>query len=143
MSQLSYMAHSKKVILSLFASILITTIAISITPYKKYKNLQVLPQDISEKNLDSMMTAYSRALKVSCDFCHIKAQKNMFSITPASDSIDYSLDNNMKEEARKMMRLTIELNKKYFYFDSTKKPEYLNVVSCNTCHRGNPYPVNE
>ena len=110
----------------------------------KYKNLKILPQDISEKKMDSIMDAYSRALKVNCDFCHAKAKKDMFSITPQTNTneLDFAADDNpMKENARKMMRLTMDINKNYFHYDSLVKPVYLNVVSCNTCHRGNPYPV--
>jgi hypothetical protein len=58
------------------------------------------------------------------------------------DSLDYASDKHeMKENARKMMRMTIEINKTNFYFDTTQRPEYLKVVHCKTCHRGEPYPV--
>jgi hypothetical protein len=49
----------------------------------------------------------------------------------------------MKENARKMMRMTIDINHKYFNTDSAIKPEHIKQVTCNTCHRGNPYPANE
>ena len=124
----------------LFASISSVT---TISTQKKYKNLKVLPQDIPEKQLDSIMNAYTKALKVECNFCHEPQKKEIFSIITATNEIDYSLDSPMKENARKMIRLTIDINKNYFYYDSLVKPEYLNVVSCNTCHIGNPYPVNE
>lgn len=117
--------------------------ASTITSNARYKNLQILPKDITEIKMDSIMNAYTKALKVSCDFCHIKEKKALFSIAPETGDLDYALDNPMKEEARKMMRLTMDINTKYFYFDSTIRPEYLNVVGCNTCHRGNPYPVYE
>ena len=104
-------------------------------PQKQTRNLKVLPQDISDRVLDSFMGSYNRALGVKCDFCHVKI--NMF-----SDELNFASDvNPMKDQARKMMRLTIQLNKDYFYFDSTKKPEFLNVVTCLTCHRGDPMPV--
>jgi Photosynthetic reaction centre cytochrome C subunit len=109
----------------------------------KFKNLQVLPQDISDRQLDSIMDSYNRALRVSCDFCHVKAKPPLFTLNPDTTQMDFALDGQMKNEARKMIRLQIDINKKYFYFDSTKRPEYLNVVRCNTCHRGNAYPANE
>ena len=57
------------------------------------------------------------------------------------DSLDYASDADpMKENARRMMRMTIELNKNYFYFDTAVRPEYLNVVTCKTCHRGEAFP---
>ena len=104
-------------------------------PQNKPRNLKVLPQDISDKMLDSFMHSYNKALGVNCDFCHVK-------VNNLPDSLNYVSDvNPMKEDARKMMRLTIQLNKDYFYFDSTKRPEYLNVVVCITCHRGDPMPA--
>jgi hypothetical protein len=138
------MAHNqKKLTLTAIISLAVIATAATISTGKKYKNLKVLPQDISEKKLDSIMDTYTKALKVSCDFCHVPPKKDMFSVTPVNNEPDFSLDNEMKENARRMMRMTIEINKKYFYFDSIVQPEYLNVVHCNTCHRGNPYPVNE
>ncbi|CAN5889902.1 hypothetical protein BH11BAC4_BH11BAC4_13640 [soil metagenome] len=137
------MANNKKTVsfLSLISIAIIATAA-SINPANKFKNLKVLPQDISEKQLDSIMNAYTKALKVSCEFCHIPA-KDMFSINQVNNKIDFALDNSMKENARKMIRLTIDINKNYFYFDSLARPEYLNVVHCNTCHRGSPFPVHD
>ena len=104
-------------------------------PGQGKRNLRVLPQEICEQALDSFMHSYTKALKVNCAFCHTP-YKNF------PDSINYETDDNpMKEQARKMMRLTIQINKDYFYYDSTRRPEYLNVVSCITCHRGDPMPV--
>ncbi|HET6993863.1 MAG TPA: c-type cytochrome [Chitinophagaceae bacterium] len=112
-----------------------TGIAATRLPQKNERNLKVLPKDISDQALDSFMHSYNKALGVGCDFCHSQ-DKN-----PAN-GLNFELDDNpMKEEARKMMRLTIQLNKDYFYFDSTRRPEYLNVVACITCHRGDPMPA--
>jgi hypothetical protein len=134
-----YHNQKKVTLVSLVVLALIAT-ASSITPVGKFKNLKILPQDIPEKKLDSIMDAYSKALKVTCDFCHVPPKKDMFSIAKENEAMDYSLDNDMKEKARSMMRLTIDINKKYFYNDSLERPEYLRVVHCNTCHRGNPIP---
>ena len=101
----------------------------------KYKNLQILPKDISERDMDSIMQSYTKALGMGCGFCHTPLEK-------FPDSLDYADDKNeMKTNARGMMRMTIDINKRYFYFDSTKRVEYLNIVNCYTCHRGEPYPV--
>ncbi|MFV0604343.1 MAG: c-type cytochrome [Niabella sp.] len=96
------------------------------------KNLKVLPQDISEDKLDSFMHSYNKALDVSCDFCHAKNKEG---------DLDFASDENpAKEVARNMIRLTIDINKKYFNTDSTIHPAYLNIVKCYTCHKGNAYP---
>lgn len=101
----------------------------------KARNLKVLPKDISDQALDSIMHSYNKALNVKCDFCHT-ANKTI------KDSLDYESDaNQMKEDARRMIRLTIQVNKDYFYFDTLKRPEYLSVVTCITCHRGDPFPA--
>ena len=109
-----------------------------------YKNLKALPQDITEKQLDSCMNAYCKALKVSCDFCHPRPQNSLFGITLQQQRpTDFAADNPMKEDARKMIRMQMEMNRKYFYFDTLARPEFLNMVNCNTCHRGSPFPMSE
>ena len=125
------------IILLLAFSVLM--IAAQIKTGNKFKNLKVLPKDISEYKLDSIMSSYNKALNVSCDFCHIKAKNSQ----PPYDTVDYALDNKMKEEARRMIRMMNNINRTHFYYDSSTRPEYLNVVSCNTCHRGNPFPAHE
>ena len=103
-------------------------------PKNKFRNLKVLPQDISEAKLDSIMHTYNIALGVKCNFCHVP-MKNI------ADSLDYASDTEpMKENARDMMRMVIDINKKYFHFDKNIEPEYLNTITCKTCHRGNPFP---
>jgi hypothetical protein len=128
---------SKQQLITFLGITLFVTLGVAATrsPQNKPRNLKVLPQDISDQMLDSIMHSYNKALNVNCAFCHIPF-KNM------PDSLNYELDGNlMKEEARKMMRLTMQVNKDYFYFDSTRRPEYLNVVVCITCHRGDPMPA--
>lgn len=107
--------------------------ATRLSPVKK-RNLKVLPKDISDAKLDSMMQTYSKALGVNCAFCHSPH-------ATIKDSLDFALDDNpMKEDGRKMIRLTIDINKNYFNYDKTTPPVYLTSVTCITCHRGEPYP---
>lgn len=96
------------------------------------RNLQVLPADISPAKLDSIMQSYARALHVDCGFCH----------NGPGTPDDFAADRNpMKQQARKMIRMTLQLNRDYFRFDTTWNPAYYGVVSCITCHRGDPMPV--
>jgi Photosynthetic reaction centre cytochrome C subunit len=118
-----------------FTSIVLFVVAGIAATRPAHKNLKVLPQDISDQKLDSIMESYNKALGVSCDFCHSPHKKIEDGLNFASD------DNPMKVEGRKMIRLNIQINKDYFYFDSTQRPEYLRVVTCITCHRGNPMPA--
>ena len=129
------MMHKRK-ISALFSAMAFVAIGITMTQVTamKDRNLKILPKDISDEKLDSIMQSYNKALGVKCEFCHVP-MKNI------KDSLDYASDAEpMKEEGRKMMRMTIKINKENFYFDKNQKPEYLNTVHCHTCHRGEPFP---
>jgi hypothetical protein len=127
--------NTKKIVAMLaLAAFVILGIAAARPPAGPHKNLQVLPKDISDQKLDSIMESYNKALGIGCSFCHSPAKNN-------PDSLDFAMDGNpMKEEGRKMIRMTIEINKNNFYYDKSIRPEYLNVVNCRTCHRGEAYP---
>lgn len=100
------------------------------------RNLQVLPKDISDVKLDSIMDSYTKALGVNCSFCH-------YAVPGFKDSLDFASDKEpMKEDARNMMRMVIDINTKYFYYDKNKHPQDLNTITCITCHKGDPYPIN-
>lgn len=129
------MLHKRKIItftaLSIF--VMLGMAAIRLTPAKD-RNLKILPKDISDTKLDSIMQSYNIALGVKCNFCHVP-MKNI------ADSLDYASDKEpMKEEARKMMKMTVHINKTNFYYDKNEKPEYLHTVTCKTCHRGETFP---
>ena len=127
--------HKKKlVVLSVLIAFVLLGAATSLRQ-KKERNLKVLPMDISDQMLDSIMKTYNKALGVNCNFCH--TPDNGASV---ADSINYALDYSMKENARRMMRLNIEINKTYFYYDTASRPEYLKVITCKTCHQGHPFP---
>lgn len=125
--------HSKKIIIAFFAVVLVLLAGTASSFSKKPRNLKLLPQDISEERLDSIMHSYNKALDVSCEFCHSSDKK--------TNKVDFASDANpVKEVARKMLKMTIDINKQNFNTDSTIHPAYLTTVTCNTCHRGNAYP---
>jgi len=127
--------HKKKLaVLSVLIAFVLLGAATSLRQ-KKERNLKVLPMDISDPMLDSIMQTYNKALGVNCSFCHTPDNG-----VSAADSINYALDYPMKENARRMMRLNIEINKTYFYYDTASRPEYLKVITCKTCHQGHPFP---
>jgi hypothetical protein len=130
--------HTKKLtVLALLFAFVLAGMAASLRP-KHARNLQVLPKDISDPMLDSIMQTYNKALGVNCNFCHTADNG-----ASASDSINWAADYPMKETARRMMRLNIDINKTYFYYDTASRPEYLKVITCNTCHQGHPFPPGE
>ena len=83
------------------------------------KNLQVLPKDMSKKEIKLRMRAMGKALGVKCGYCH--KGSNM------------SADTEMKEVARDMMRMVNEVNGTHL-----KGSEH--QVDCRTCHRGKKKP---
>lgn len=120
-------------VISLVAFVTLGVAAIS-APKNNLRNLKVLPKDITDAKLDSIMKTYNIALGVTCDFCHVKGKSIEEGLNFASDA------EPMKENAREMMRMVIDINQKNFYFDKNERPEYLHTITCKTCHRGEPFP---
>lgn len=98
------------------------------------RNLKVLPKDISDADLDSVMETYSKHLNVSCDFCHANSKINPNDLDHASD------DKPEKEITRKMMKMTAAINKDFFDYTIIYKAGETMAVSCFTCHDGFPRP---
>lgn len=100
-----------------------------------YKNLKVLPGDISKEQMDSVMHHFTASLNVKCNFCHARTADNK--------AFDFASDaNKHKLVARDMMTMTNDLNKKYF--NHTGSALTLNsqlVVTCYTCHHGATDPA--
>ena len=100
-----------------------------------YKNLKVLPKDITKEQMDSVMHHFTDAMSVKCNFCHVKnAEKTEW---------DYPSDaNKHKLIARDMMKMTNAINDKYFDYTGSKRD--LNtrlMVTCYTCHNGKKEPA--
>lgn len=99
----------------------------------KERNLKVLPKDISDTDLDSVMHGYAKALNVDCNFCHAENK--------AKTDIDYASDDKPEKEiTRMMMKLTATINKDYFDYTIVYKAGETMAVSCYTCHDGFPRP---
>ncbi len=121
----------KLIVMIGLAGLVILAVSATRLPGGQYRNLKVLPQDISEQKLDSIMHSYNYALGVDCEFCHAKKNNQL---DPESDA------NSMKENARSMIRLTMDINQTWFRYDTLVHPAYLNTVACYTCHRGEEMP---
>jgi hypothetical protein len=103
-----------------------------------FKNLQVLPKDISKDSLDAVMHNFTNSLGVKCMFCHVH-EGNDFRSGWKFDSDDKP----EKNTARYMMKMTAGINATYFNFDSSTRTDTISVVRCVTCHRGIPHPTAE
>ncbi|MEQ1799776.1 MAG: c-type cytochrome [Lacibacter sp.] len=101
----------------------------------EYKNLQVLPKDITKEQLDKIMRGFTSALGVKCIYCHVHEGEDF------RQGWDYSKDDkDEKKIARQMLKMTISINSTYFNFENSARPDTIRVVSCNTCHRGIQHP---
>ena len=161
------MRKSYLIILACFVSVTLFQ-AFTTSQDPIFKNLEVLPKDISKHDLDSVMHHFTAALGVKCNFCHVRNEdaKNM----------DFASDDKPEKKiARKMMLMAIDINKNYFKhmehhdmdhdmmnkdksmdssmnkgmdhdhdMDTTMNAEpssyMLRTVTCFTCHRGDPHP---
>jgi hypothetical protein len=114
------------------ALITITGIA-AIEPPREFKNLRVLPKNISSAVLSEIMIdEFEDGLGVGCNFCHAENRE--------THRPDYASDEKPEKQiARAMMRMTLGINKKYFDF-KRPVPDQSLPVSCETCHRGVPNP---
>jgi hypothetical protein len=89
------------------------------TTEQEFKNIQIL-KGLPADQLIPAMQFITSSLGVGCDFCHVKEH-------PDRD------DKKNKQIARKMMQMTMDLNRITF--------EGHRQVTCNTCHRGAAHPV--
>ncbi len=89
-----------------------------------FKNVQVL-KGLPAGRLLNVMGAYTRALGVRCDFCHVFGQWERD-------------DKETKQAARDMAHMTTDINAQ---LKKIKAIEADNpTVTCSTCHRGQPKP---
>ncbi|TCJ12515.1 c-type cytochrome [Flaviaesturariibacter flavus] len=126
----------KKTIIA--GSVLVAVLALSFTiqgEEPKYKNLRILPKNISKEQMDSVMHHFSAALGQKCNFCHVRVD--------STRTWDFASDGNKhKLIAREMLKMTNDVNKKYFGFAGN--PKHLDTkltVTCFTCHNGKVEPA--
>src|ERR1041385_1333944 len=119
-----------------FAIILVIDIAAidSDSAGNDYQNLQVLPKDISTRDLQHIMVdEFQDGLGIGCSYCHATQKSSIL--------LDYASDEKPeKQMARQMMRMTLEVNKNFFGLEKAELGSNAMVVTCATCHRGSPHP---
>jgi Photosynthetic reaction centre cytochrome C subunit len=132
------MGHLKKILVALMiGAFLFVGIAATAPqpPERPNKNLKVLPKNISHEDLDKVMDSFKAALGVKCNFCHAASQDT------ASHHLDFASDAKPEKNiARKMMRMSAKINKKFFSYNKDEQGAPANLISCMTCHRGNAHP---
>ena len=100
-----------------------------------YKNLKVLPKNITREQLDSVMHHFENSLGVGCGYCHVR--------NDSTRKTDFVSDANPhKNKAREMMRMMDKINDKYFDVTGAKRNITTQLmVTCYTCHHGEKEPA--
>jgi len=110
-----------------------TTVIESIVEPTEWKNVTVLPKDISQEDLKKIMKGYNASLGVKCSYCHAAAE--------GGEGLDFASDaKKEKEFARHMIVMTRKINAENFNWNNDPNPENINVVTCNMCHKGKASP---
>lgn len=125
--------NKKMTVVGILVLLVVAGIAAAKPPKGIYKNLKVLPKNISAEDLDKVMDGWKAALGVRCGFCHAPSKTEARKMDYASD------EKSEKDIARKMYQMTGRINKKFFDYNAkdtaTKAP-----VTCMTCHHGSAHP---
>ena len=120
-------------VITAFMVMIVLSLAFTKPDEPRYKNLKILPKNITKPQLDSVMDNFTASLGVKCNFCHVRTADKKEWNYPADD-------NKHKLIARKMLTMTAKINKKYF--DVTGKGLGASqMVTCYTCHNGKPEPA--
>ena len=94
------------------------------------QNLKVFPKDITRPALTTIMRSFTGALGVQCIHCHVEDMAQR-----ASD------ENPKKDIARKMIKMTMDINATYMDGIGTAATPDQPKVTCFTCHRGAVKPL--
>ena len=101
----------------------------------KFTNLQVLPKDITQKELVSgIMRGFALNLGVRCEHCHVGEGNDL-------SKFDFAADTKpAKAVARRMLRMTMELNQQVAAIGEPAAAG-AQKITCYTCHRGSTKPL--
>lgn len=120
-------------VLTVLASFFTMSFVITEQEPPLFKNLKVLPKNITKEQMDSVMKHYTTALGVKCNFCHVRNE--------GGKEWDFAADKNKhKLMAREMIKMTQDINKKYFDVTGAKSLNAALMVNCYTCHHGKKEP---
>ncbi|AYL95040.1 c-type cytochrome [Mucilaginibacter celer] len=130
------MPVNKKLLVTLgLLSIVVFGAMTSIKPQDEgFKNLKVLPKNISGENLHKVMEEWEHSLGVHCNFCHARNEE--------TKKMDWASDAKPeKEMTRDMFKMMNKINEKYFHAKKDSLGMVMKAgVNCNTCHRGTAHP---
>lgn len=103
-------------------------------------NLQVLPKDLTGRQVRDMMETWAGSLGVKCEFCHT-ADPNKVGPN-GRPRMDFANDSKPdKQIARIMYTMTQQINKDTISKAMDMDKDGMGTpVTCGTCHRGHEMP---
>jgi tetratricopeptide (TPR) repeat protein len=103
-------------------------------PPDTLRNIKVLPNTMSVRDVIGVMRGFTSALGVRCPFCHVGQEgQDLSTFNFASD------DKPNKETARIMLRMVQAINTQHLSQIAQREQPSVEV-NCTTCHRGAPVP---
>jgi len=128
--------NRKIMVTGILLAVVIISAAAIVPPQQEdeFKNLKVLPKDISSKALQQIMVdEFQDGLGVGCNFCHVQEKGSLH--------LDYASDEKPEKEiARSMMLMTMDINNKYFGVEHPLIGDSLLTITCSSCHHGTAHP---
>ncbi|MCI0432022.1 MAG: c-type cytochrome, partial [Gemmatimonadetes bacterium] len=96
----------------------------------EFRNLRVLPRDISRDSLVQVMRSFSFATGLRCEDCHVLPENGAF------ENAQFDLDDKLtKRRARYMLEMVNRLNEE-LRIGLPERDQPALSVECKTCHRG-------
>ena len=118
----------RRIVIPLFVLTIAAAAPIPAQIPDEFTNLQVLPEDISKRELVATMRGFAGALGVRCNHCHV-GPENLQGMDFATD------ERQAKQTARQMIRMVAAINQEYLSGIKTSAARPVRV-ECKTCHRG-------
>jgi len=101
----------------------------------EFTNLEVLPDDIEQRQLMNAMRGFATGLGVRCEYCHVgEPGQPLRTFDFASD------EKEPKLKAREMLRMVNAINGEYLAGLSTRSDPTI-AVRCATCHHAQSRPL--
>ena len=101
----------------------------------EFTNLEVLPDDIEQRQLVNTMRSFAFGLGVRCEHCHVGEPGQPLS------TFDFASDEKQtKRKAREMMRMVNAINGQYLTALAERSDPAIEV-QCATCHHGQSRPL--
>lgn len=116
-------------------TVVVPNLAASQWPPEFLQNVQALPEDISVREVQSLMRSFAGALGVRCTYCHLGDNPDDLS------TMNFVSDEKIeKRKAREMIRMTRSINQELLA-GVPERSEPPVEVSCRTCHHSRPLPI--